>query len=122
MLHKPSKTLIISDLLYKSKDTINGPGGFEHNYCWPEWFADGQEELFYRKYTNSDDVPRCESLLLPHYRTHPCVRTIDIVGMRKAIEKILSWDFDLALACHTDPIDGKIARELIAKAWSWVWD
>ena len=65
-------------------------------------------------------LPRCERLLLPHYHTHPCLRTMDIVGMRKAIEKIILWDFDLAFAYHTDPIDGKDARKLITKAWSWV--
>ena len=30
--------------------------------------------------------------LLPSYRTHPRMRTIDIPGMRKSLETILAWD------------------------------
>ena len=120
LLHKPTHTLIISDLLYKSKDSVCGPGGSRHNYSWPKWFAEGQEELFYREY-NSQGCIENKSLLLPHYRTHPSVRTTDIAGTKIAIEKILEWNFDRVLACHTDPIDGKEARDLILEAWEWLW-
>ena len=119
VMHKPTQTLIISDLLYKSKATTCGPGGAEHNYSWPKWFAEGQEELFYREYSSNGCLNESTYLLLPHYRTHPSVRTIDINGTHKAIKKILSWDFDRVLACHTDPINGKEARNLISEAWGW---
>ena len=59
--------------------------------------------------------------LLPSYRTHPRVRALDLPGMRRSLEHILSWDFARALACHTDPIEGEPARALIRRAWAWVW-
>ena len=121
LLHKSTQTLIISDLLYKSKATTCGPGGAKHNYSWPKWFAEGQEELFYKEYTSEGCVDEDKCLLLPHYRTHPSVRTIDISGTQKAIEKILEWRFDRVLACHTDPIDGREGRNLILEAWGWLW-
>ena len=45
--HKASATLIMSDLLYKSNAEMVGPGGKGARYTGPEWFAEGQEELFY---------------------------------------------------------------------------
>ena len=63
-----------------------------------------------------------EKPLLPSYRTHPKARTIDPIGLRLSLEKILAWDFTRCVACHTDPIDGEEARSLIRSAWGWVWD
>merc|ERR1712086_716922 len=60
--------------------------------------------------------------LLPSYRTNPKARTIDVGAMRRSLERILAWDFNRCLACHTDPIDGEEARTLIRQAWSWVWE
>ena len=80
----------------------------------PEWFAHGQEELFYG---HPQDNSGC---LLPAYRTHPRMRSIDLVGMSKSLKRILAWDFSTVLACHTDPIPGEAARALIERAWSWV--
>ena len=127
ILHKPSKTLIVSDLLYKSCREIVGPGGTEHNYSWPEWFAQGQEELFYDARSNVETVQDGETAgsvkpLLPSYRTNPKARTIDVGAMRRSLERILAWDFNRCVACHTDPIDGEEARTLIRQAWSWVWE
>ena len=45
--HKASSTLILSDLLYKTNADIVGPGGKDVRYTGPEWFSEGQEELFY---------------------------------------------------------------------------
>ena len=42
LLHKSTKTLIISDLLYKSDPAMVGPGGTKHRYTDPEWFAQGR--------------------------------------------------------------------------------
>ena len=114
VLHRPSKVLLISDLLYKSDPTVVGPGGKTNHYTLPEWFAEGQQELFYgHPQDNSGN-------LLPAYRTHPCMRSIDLVGMRKSLAKILSWDFHKVLACHVDVMTGDEARALIEKAWAWV--
>jgi nicotinamidase-related amidase len=115
MLHRQSKTLLMSDLLYKSNPAVTGPGGGVNHYTTPDWFAEGQQELFYS--TSEDNAGG----LLPTYRTHPRMRSIDIPGMRRSLEQILSWDFDRALACHTDPIDGSEAQALIKQAWAWVW-
>ena len=43
--------------------------------------------------------------LLPSYRTHPRMRSIDIVGMRRSLDVLLGWRFERALCCHTDPIE-----------------
>ena len=48
------------------------------------------------------------------------MRSIDLVGMRKSLAKILSWDFHKVLACHVDVMTGDEARALIEKAWAWV--
>ena len=60
--------------------------------------------------------------LLPSYRTHPRMRSIDIVGMRRSLDALLGWRFERALCCHTDPIEGEEARALIKRAWAWCWD
>jgi len=116
LLHVPSKTLVMSDLLYKSNPDVVGPGGMLNQYTTPEWFAEGQEELFYGH--TQDNAGG----LLPSYRTHPRMRSIDILGMQRSLNKILSWTFDHALACHTDPMKGKEAAEALKSAWAWVWD
>jgi len=115
-MHQKTNTLILSDLLYKSNADVVGPGGSTNHYTTPEWFAEGQQELFY-------GYPQDNSHgLLPAYRTHPRMRSIDIPGTRRSLDKILAWPFVKALACHTDPINGADAVELIKKAWAWVWD
>ena len=120
LLHKQSKTLILSDLLYKA-DTdkaavaIAGPGGPSFQYSAPDWFAAGQHELFYGRPDDNSDG------LLPSYRTHPRCRTLDLPAMRRSLDVLLAWRFDRALACHTDPVTGGEARALIKRAWGWVW-
>lgn len=116
LLHRSSKTLLISDLLYKSSPDVCGPGGKKNHYSGPEWFAEGQEELFYGHPQDNSGG------LLPSYRTHPRMRSIDIPGMRKSLEKILAWDIDRVLACHVDELDGAEAKELFKTAWSFVWE
>jgi len=116
LFHKLSKTLIISDLLYKSNPDIVGPGGKFTHYATPGWFAEGQEELFYGHPQDNSGG------LLPSYRTHPRMRSIDIPGMRRSLDKLLAFQFQRVLACHTDPIEGAEARGLIKRAWAWVWD
>ena len=78
---------------------------------WPS--AEGQQELFYAHPQDNS------SGLLPSYRTHPRVRSIDMEGMRTSVDLVLSWKFDHALACHTDPMEGDEARGLIQAAWAW---
>ncbi len=115
LLHRPSRTLVVSDLLYKSNPAVVGPGGGENHYSLPEWFAEGQQELFYGKPGDNSGG------LLPAYRTHPRMRTIDLDGMRRSLDGLLGWGFARALACHTDPMGGDEARGLIRRAWGWVW-
>lgn len=116
LLHRASKTLVMSDLLYKSNPDVMGPGGARNQYTSPEWFAEGQEELFY-------GYPQDNSGgLLPSYRTHPRMRSIDLPGMRRSVDELLKFEFDKAVACHTDPMEGSEARELIKTAWAWLWN
>lgn len=115
MLHRPSKTLLLSDLLYKSDPTIVGPGGGTNHYSTPDWFADGQQELFYAHPQDTSGG------LLPSYRTHPRMRTTNIVGLKRSLDIILAWDFENALACHVDPVKGDEAKALLKTAWSYAW-
>jgi len=114
LLHRATKTLLLSDLLYKSDPGVTGPGGVKNHYTTPEWFAEGQEELFYGHPQDNSGG------LLPSYRTHPRLRTIDITGMRRSLKALLGWDFERATACHTDPITGDEAKRLLKTAWQWV--
>ena len=116
LLHHPSKTLVVSDVLYKSTSEVVGPGGKENHYSLPPWFAQGQQELFYAKPSDNSGG------LLPAYRTHPRMRTIDLVGMRTSLDYVLGWEFKHAFACHTDLMEGDDARRLLRTAWKWVWD
>ena len=69
----------------------------------------GFEELFY------GDPADNSGGLLPSYRTHPRVRTIDIAGMKRSLETILGWRFDRAVACHIDAMGGDECRELLSR-------
>jgi nicotinamidase-related amidase len=115
LLHKKSQTLILSDVLYKADNAVAGPGGPRFQYSSPDWFAAGQHELFYGRPGDNADG------LLPSYRTHPRLRTLDLPGMRRSLDALLSWGFARVLACHTDPLTGGEARALIKRAWGWVW-
>lgn len=121
LIHKPSGVLVLSDLLYKasSRDELKGPGGDRHRYSFPKWFAQGQEELFYKlKSDNSNG-------LLPAYRTHPNYRKIDLVGCSKAIKEILesvaARGVQKCVTCHTDPIHGQQSIiDTIRSAWDFL--
>ena len=76
----------------------------------------GQEQLFYGQIQDNSGG------LLPTYRTHPRMRTIDIPGMKKSLDLILEWNFNRVLACHTDPITGIEAKSLLKQAWAWLYD
>lgn len=121
-IHKESGVLIISDLLYKtsSSNELKGPGGTTHRYTFPKWFAQGQEDLFYK--LDSDN----SNGLLPAYRTHPMYRKIDMDACRKAIERLLEFietrQVKKCIACHTDPICGQDSiLETIKRAWAFLW-
>lgn len=116
LFHRPTRTLVISDLLYKADPDVVGPGGQKHHYTAPEWFASGQEELFYnQQYDNSGG-------LLPSYRTHPRTRSLNIPGMRQSLETVLQWDVAQAAACHTDLLSGDEAKRALRTAWRWLED
>jgi len=130
LLHRASGTLILSDALYKSTPEVVGPGGTtppgrsgeaaqapreQHAFTKPAWFAEGQEELFYGRATDNSGG------LLPSYRTHPRMRTIDVEGMRRSLALVLKWDIRRAVCCHTDPIDGaEQVRRTLRTAWGWL--
>lgn len=119
LIHKPSSVLIMSDLLYKtsSRDELKGPGGLCHRYSFPKWFAQGQEDLFYKLKSDKSNG------LLPAYRTHPKYRKIDVGGCGKAIRRIIEYvgirNVQTCLTCHTDPLCGqqKIV-DTIRSAWA----
>ena len=116
MRHRESNVLILSDLLYKSNTKVVGPGGAKNHYTHPEWFAKGQQELFY---ANPGDNANG---LLPSYRTHPRMRSIDLDGTRRSLDIVLGWKISHALACHTDSMSGDEAKQLLRDAWGWVWE
>ena len=115
LLHRPTGTAIVSDLLYKSAPAVVGPGGGTAQYTLPDWFSRGQEELFYG---HADDA---SGGLLPSYRTHPRMRALDIPGARRSLDALLAWDVRAALACHCDPMEGEEFKRLIKTAWAWLW-
>jgi len=121
LIHKPSGVLVLSDLLYKSssRGDLTGPGGDGHRYCFPKWFAQGQEDLFYKlKSDNSNG-------LLPAYRTHPSYRKIDLIGCSKSLKRILKGvaarKVQTCVTCHTDPIYGhQMILDTIGSAWEFL--
>jgi hypothetical protein len=47
LLHRPTRTFLNSDLLYKSDPACcAGPGGPKHRYTAPAWYAQSQQALF----------------------------------------------------------------------------
>jgi hypothetical protein len=79
LLHKASGTLLLSDLLYKSNPAVVGPGGGANHYAKPEWFAEGQQELFYGHpqvcshawHSHSAHYPLHISITLPYAHQYP---------------------------------------------------
>jgi hypothetical protein len=121
LIHRPSGTLVVSDLLYKSSnsDELKGPGGDKHRFSYPKWFAEGQEELFYKLASDNSNG------LLPAYRTHPMYRKIDLAGCKKSINGILDGckarQVTKCVTCHTDPIESLEAIERTMQlAWSFL--
>ena len=49
------------------------------------------------------------------------MRTIDLPGMRRSLDLILTWDYQRVLACHTDPMEGTEAKTLLKRAWAWLY-
>ena len=101
----------------------------QHAFTTPAWFAEGQEELFYSGPSGGTDNPNGSvssdnsAGLLPSYRTHPRMRTIDIAGMRRSLEAVLAWPVKGAVCCHTDPISGESqVKSLLRQAWGWLWE
>lgn len=121
LIHKPSSVLVMSDLLYKSssRQELKGPGGPHHRYSFPKWFAQGQEELFYKlKSDNSNG-------LLPAYRTHPKYRKINLLTCGEAIRRILEFvatrKVQKCVTCHTDPLVGQqMIIDTITSAWEFL--
>ena len=114
ILHKPSKTLICCDLIYKSKEfsDVPGVGGPENNYLGPGWFQQAYQLL------NVDPSP---SRLLPDNRAFVAQRDFfDRKSFLESLDRVLLWDTELLLCSHTDPITGPDLRAVIEESWGWL--
>jgi hypothetical protein len=121
LIHRPSGTLVVSDLLYKSSNAaeLKGPGGDKHRFSFPKWFAEGQEELFYKLPSDNSNG------LLPAYRTHPMYRKIDLASCKKSIDVILqsckAREVKRCVTCHTDPIESlETIERTMRLAWNFL--
>lgn len=113
LYHRPSRTVLTSDTVYKT-DAVGagpGPGGPENQYLAPAWFASAYQTL------NLDSSP---NRTLPDNRVfiakHP---KFDADGLRASLRRVLSWEIDWLLCCHTDPIPGSKAKQVLLNSWGW---
>lgn len=114
MFHRRTATLVNSDLIYSSSPACcAGPGGPQHRYTEPGWFARFQQHLYY----DLSPVP-----LLPAYRLE--LEGAHASGMASSIERILQWPFAVeggfCMSCHLDPISGMDAARLLKESWGWL--
>jgi hypothetical protein len=114
LFHRPSRTVLSSDTVYKSdpQGAGPGPGGPDRMYLSPAWFASAYQVL------NLDPSPnRC----LPDNRVfaakHP---QFDRAGVAASLRRVLAWDIDCLLCCHTDPLPGPLAKQALHNAWDWL--
>jgi hypothetical protein len=106
--------VLASDTVYKpdAQGAGPGPGGPQQVYLSPPWFASAYQLL------NLDPSPnRC----LPDNRfflaQHP---QFDRAGLAASLRRVLAWDIDCLLCCHTDPLHGPLARQAIHNTWGWL--
>jgi hypothetical protein len=116
LYHKPSRTVLSADTVYKSdaKGAGPGPGGPDHPYMTPEWFASAYQTL------NLEPSP---NKMLPDNRMfvakHP---KFNAEGLVRSLRRVLEWDVDWLLCSHTDPLPGKMGKEAIMNSWGWLLD
>jgi hypothetical protein len=114
LLHRPSRTVLSSDTIYKPDPAGAGPGpgGPHRQYLTPDWFASAYQVL------NLDPSP---NRTLPDNRVflarHP---KFDSAGMARSLRRVLDWEFDWMLCGHTDPLPGPLARQAIQNSWGWL--
>jgi hypothetical protein len=116
ILHKPSRTLICCDLIYKSKafSDVPGVGGPKKNYVGPGWFQQAYQIL------NVDPSP---SRLLPDNRAFLAKKDFfDRKSFLRSLDRVLAWDTEILLCSHTDPITGPDLRAVIEGSWDWLRD
>lgn len=116
LYHRPSRTVLSADTVYKTDATGAGPGpgGPTNCYMQPSWFASAYQTL------NLDPSP---NQTLPDNRIfvaqHPKCNKQGLIG---SLRRVLSWDVDRLLCSHTDPIPGSIAKQVIRNSWGWLLD
>jgi hypothetical protein len=116
VFHKPSKTLICCDLIYKSREysDVPGVGGPDNNYIGPGWFQQSYQLL------NFDPSP---SRLLPDNRAFVAKKDFfDRKSFLRSLDTVLAWDADRLLCSHTDPIIGPALRAVVEESWGWLRD
>jgi hypothetical protein len=114
VLHKPSRTLICCDLIYKSKafSDVPGVGGPEKNYVGPSWFQHAYQIL------NVDPSP---SRLLPDNRAFVAKKDFfDRKSFLRSLDRVLAWDAETLLCSHTDPITAPDLRAALEESWGWL--
>lgn len=114
LYHRPSRTVLSSDTVYKpdAQGAGPGPGGPQQMYLSPLWFASAYQVL------NLDPSP---NHCLPDNRfflaKHP---QFDRVGLAASLRRVLAWEIDCLLCCHTDPLHGPLAKQAIHNSWGWL--
>ena len=94
-LHRPSRTLIITDLIQK------------HEAAGTSWFWRGVKQMV-GVMGKDGGVPRDIKLSIR-----------DRAAMRKSIETILGWDFDKLLIAHGHCLRSN-AKEDVSRAFEWI--
>lgn len=114
LYHKPSRTVLSADTVYKSdpKGAGPGPGGPYRPYLIPEWFASAYQTL------NLDPSP---NKMLPDNRVfvakHP---KFNAEGLARSLRRVLAWDINWLVCSHTDPLPGNAGKEAIMNSWDWL--
>jgi hypothetical protein len=93
--HKPSKTLILVDLLENIGDDYNHKAGLLLQFWW---------KVVLKMWNNPRAAPEYQM----GWGNKKLVKT--------ALEKILSWDADRIILAHGENIEGNVNRTLV-KAW-----
>ena len=93
-LHKPSKTLLVTDLIENFTDSTPNV-----NWVLMLWW-----KVVFRMWNHPKPAPEYQ------------MGWKDKSAARKSLEKILEWDFDRIIIAHGDLIESN-AREMAMKAW-----
>ena len=116
LYHRPSRTVLSADTIYKTgpQGAGPGPGGPFNCYLSPPWFASAYQTL------NLDPSP---NRTLPDNRFFLAKHSkFNRVGLIASLRRVLSWDIDWLLCSHTDPLTGSQAKQAVRNSWGWLLD